>query len=101
MKKTAVLYARYSTENQRQESIVAQVRAIKTWAEKNDIDIIREYTDEGISGTSDDRPGFLRMMQELPGIKPDYVLVHKFDRFARNRYDAAIYKRQLEKIGAG
>jgi site-specific DNA recombinase len=53
----AVAYARYSSDNQRQESITAQLRAVNSYAEKNGINIIREYTDEALSGTDDDRPG--------------------------------------------
>jgi site-specific DNA recombinase len=96
----AVAYARYSSDNQRQESITAQLRAVNSYAEKNGINIIREYTDEALSGTDDDRPGLQRLIAELRDTRPQLVLVHKLDRFARNRYDSAIYRRELQKVGA-
>ena len=99
--KTAVAYARYSSDNQREESISAQLRAIRAYATKNEIEIIREYVDEARSATTDDRPDFQRMVEDIRAgvISPDLVLVHKTDRFARNRYDAAVYKRQLAQAG--
>ncbi|MGB9860485.1 MAG: recombinase family protein, partial [Moorellaceae bacterium] len=98
----AVAYARFSSDNQREESITAQLRAIREYAAKHNIIIIREYTDEARSATTDDRPGFLQMISDLRNgvIRPDLVLVHKLDRFARNRYDAAIYRREIQRAGA-
>lgn len=96
----AVAYARYSTDRQRGESIDAQLRAIQAWADKNNVEIIRVYIDEAESATDDDRPEFQKMIAELTVTKPDLVLTHKMDRFARNRYDSAIYKREIQKVGA-
>lgn len=99
--KYAVAYARFSSDNQREESITAQLRAIREYAEKHGITVIREYTDEAESATTDDRPGFLRMISDLrDGLRVDLVLIHKFDRFARNRYDSAVYKREIQRAGA-
>jgi len=99
--KTAVTYARFSSDNQREESITAQLRAIREYAARNGIQIIREYTDEARSATTDDRPGFLQMIRDLKdGLRVDLVLVHKLDRFARNRYDAAVYRREIQRAGA-
>ncbi|MBE3582322.1 MAG: recombinase family protein [Thermoanaerobacteraceae bacterium] len=97
----AVAYARFSSDNQREESITAQLRAIREYAQKHNIEIIKEYTDEARSATTDDRPGFLRMIADLKnGLKVDLVFVHKLDRFARNRYDAAVYRREIQRAGA-
>ena len=91
--KTAVAYARFSSDNQREESIAAQLRAIREYAARNGIEIVRTYTD--------DRPGFQRMIADLRnGLRLDLVLVHKLDRFARNRYDGAVYRREIQKAGA-
>ncbi|MGE5586266.1 MAG: recombinase family protein [Bacillota bacterium] len=99
--KYAVAYARFSSDNQREESITAQLRAIREYAAREGITIVREYTDEARSATTDDRPGFLRMMADLKdGVKVDLVLVHKLDRFARNRYDAAVYPGEIQRAGA-
>ena len=98
--KTAFAYGRYSSDRQNEESIEAQLRAIEIYARKNDIEIIKIYTDEAKTGTNDERPGFQQMISELNEYKPDLVLTHKMDRFARNRYDSAIYKRAIQKAGA-
>lgn len=93
----AVAYARFSSDDQREESIDAQMRAIKEYAARNDIVIIKEYTDEAQSARSDRRPAFQRMFTELPDLDVQIVLVHKLDRFSRDRYDTAFYKRQLKQ----
>lgn len=95
----AAFYGRFSSNNQREESIDAQFRAVKEFAEKNDYEIVAEYTDKAKSGTSDKRPEFLRMMKDCEKGIFDYVIVHKLDRFSRNKYDSAIYKRKLKQYG--
>lgn len=94
-----VIYARYSSSNQREESITAQIRACKEYAEKQGYFVVKIYTDEEKSAQTDDRPNFLRMINDIKNgtVKADIVLVHKLDRFARNRYDSAYYKRELRR----
>ncbi len=91
----AVAYARYSSDNQRSESIDAQLHDIREWAIDNGYQIVRVYTDEAETGTSDDRDGFLQMIADSRNGDYEAVLVHKSDRFARNKWDAAIYKKAL------
>ncbi|HAE61066.1 MAG TPA: recombinase family protein [Eubacteriaceae bacterium] len=91
----AVAYARYSSDNQRDASIDAQLREIKEYASKNNITIIQEYVDKALSGTTDKRPEFLKMIDDSMNKEFDVVLVHKLDRFSRKRYDSAIYKKKL------
>ncbi|MDR9788391.1 MAG: recombinase family protein [Peptococcaceae bacterium MAG4] len=64
--------------------------------------MVKVYTDEARSATTDDRPGFLQMVEDIKSgrVKADLLLVHKLDRFARNRYDSAFYKRELRRAGA-
>lgn len=95
----AAIYARYSSDNQREESIDAQIRAIKEYAERNSITIAKVYTDEARSATTADRPGFLQMVKDSALGIFDAVIVHKLDRFSRDRYDSAFYKRQLKRNG--
>lgn len=95
----AAIYARYSSDNQREESIEAQVRAIKEYADKNGIMITKVYTDEAKSATTDNRPKFLEMIKDSEFRLFDAVIVHKLDRFSRDRYDSAYYKRVLKKNG--
>lgn len=97
--KTAYVYARFSSDNQREESIDAQLRACREYCSRQGIEILQEYRDEAKSATTDKRPGFQAMFQDLRrGV--DYIIVHKLDRFSRDRYDAAYYRRLIKKAGA-
>ena len=96
---TAVIYARYSSDNQREESIEGQIRECTSYAEKNDITIVKHYIDRAISAKTDNRPQFQQMIKDSDKKLYDIVLVWKLDRFARNRYDSARYKTQLKKNG--
>ena len=95
----AVIYARYSSENQREESIEGQLRECTAYCQKNDITIVRSYIDRALSAKTDNRPDFQRMIKDSAKGLFDVVLVWKLDRFARNRYDSAHYKAQLKKYG--
>jgi DNA invertase Pin-like site-specific DNA recombinase/TolA-binding protein len=93
----AVIYARYSSDSQREESIEGQLRECKAFAEKNDITILGSYIDRALSAKTDDRPEFQKMVADSAKRMFDAVIVWKLDRFARNRYDSAHYKRLLDK----
>lgn len=95
--KKAVIYARYSSERQNEQSIAGQIAECTQWAKNNDITIIDTYHDEALTGKTDKRPAFQKMITDAKNGKFDYILVYKLDRFARNRYDSAIYKAQLKK----
>lgn len=97
--KTGVIYARYSSASQNEQSIAGQVDVCTKWAEANDVKIIHIYHDEALSGKTDKRPDFQKMIKAAKSRKFDYIIVYKLDRFARNRYDSAIYKAQLKKHG--
>ena len=95
----AAIYARYSSDNQREESIEGQIRECMEYAEYNDIEIVGQYIDRAFSAKTDDRPDFLRMVNDSSKRLFDIVLVWKLDRFARNRYDSAFYRYNLRKNG--
>ena len=95
----AALYARFSSDNQRSESIDAQIRAMKHYCSQRGYVIVNTYTDEAKSATTDRRPAFQQMIADSREHTFDILLVHKLDRFARNRYDSAVYKRELKKNG--
>lgn len=95
----AVIYARYSSSNQREESIEGQLRECHRYAEAHGFRIVKEYTDAAISGRSDARPAFQRMVREAESGAFSALIVWKLDRFARNRHDAAVYRYQLKKSG--
>ena len=96
---TAVIYARYSSDNQREESIEGQIRECTAYAEKNGITVVKHYIDRALSAKTDNRPDFQQMIKDSEKRLFDIVLVWKLDRFARNRYDSAHYKRILKKNG--
>lgn len=100
IRKSAVAYARFSSSNQREESIDAQLRAIREYCEKENIDLIKTFKDEAMTGKTDDRADFQNMIRQLlkGNLSVDYVLVHKFNRFARNKYDSALYKKKLRDV---
>lgn len=95
----AAVYARFSSDNQRDESIDAQVRAVEDYAQKNSIEIIKIYVDKAKSATSDKRPEFQKMIKDSELGIFDTLIVHKLDRFSRNKYDSAVYKRKLKVNG--
>ena len=95
----AVIYARYSSDNQREESIEGQIRECTAYAEKNGITILRHYIDRALSAKTDNRPEFQNMIKDSGKRLFDMVIVWKLDRFARNRYDSARYKTTLKKNG--
>lgn len=94
-----VIYARYSSHNQREESIEGQVRRCKEYANANGITIINEYCDRAISGKTDKREQFQKMIKDSAGGQFSCIIMYTVDRFARNRYDAAIYKAKLKQNG--
>lgn len=95
----AVIYARYSSDSQREASIDGQLRECKEYAERNDITIVSNYIDRAYSAKTDNRPEFQRMIKDSNKQFFDIVLVWKLDRFARNRYDSAHNKALLRKNG--
>lgn len=95
----AAVYARFSSDNQREESIDAQLHAIQDYADKNGIIIVAKYVDKARSATTDDRPQFLQMIEDSKEGRFNILLVHKLDRFARNRQDSIGYRMKLKKNG--
>lgn len=95
-----VIYARYSSDMQREESIDAQIRYCKEEIARNpNMVLVGVYYDEAISGKFDDREDFQNMIADAREHKFDQIMVHKFSRFARNQYDSVIYKKKLRDIG--
>ena len=95
----AVIYARYSSDSQREESIEGQLRECWEYAERNNMTIVGTYIDRALSAKTADRPEFQRMIKDSAKELFEIVLVWKLDRFSRDRYDSAHYKRILKKNG--
>lgn len=95
----AVIYARYSSHSQTEQSIEGQLRDCREYADRNGYTVIGEYIDRALSGSTDDRPDFQRMIKDAAKRQFERVIVWKLDRFARNRYDSATYKHKLRQFG--
>lgn len=94
-----VIYARYSSKKQNETSIEAQLKECYEFCRKNNYIVIGEYIDEALTGKNDNRLQFQKMMKDSWQKKFQGIIVYKLDRFARNRYDSAIYKSKLKKNG--
>ena len=97
--KRAVIYARFSSSRQREESIEGQVRECKAFAEHEGYTIQQIYADRAISGRTSERPEFQKMIADSKQKTFQYCIVYTFDRFSRDSYDSANYKHILKKNG--
>ncbi len=95
----AVIYARFSSDKQNEASIEGQLRECMQYAEYNGMQVIGNYIDRAFSAKTDHRPEFQHMIKDSYKNLFDIVLVWKLDRFSRDRYDSAHYKRILKKNG--
>lgn len=95
----AVIYARYSSHNQRDCSIEQQVADCEAYAKQNNLRVVKIYADRHLSGTNDKRPEFQKMLRDAAHGRWPFVICWKLDRFARNRYDSATYKYRLKRHG--
>lgn len=96
-----MLYLRYSSNSQTEQSIEGQRRVCTEYAVHNDIDIVSEYVDRATSASHDvqKRLSFQKMIKDSAYKRFDCVIVYKLDRFARNRYDAAENRQKLKANG--
>ena len=97
---SCVIYARFSSHGQNEQSIEAQVRICKEFAESKGLKTVNIYNDKARTGTNDSRPEFQKMITDAQSGAFKYIIVYMFDRFARNRRDSIMYKEMLkEKYG--
>ena len=96
-----VLYMRYSSDRQTEQSIEGQQRVCTEFCQRKGYTIINKYIDRATSAYKDTekRIEFNRMIRESEKGQFQAVIVYKLDRFARNRYDSATYKAKLKKNG--
>ena len=97
--KTAVIYARYSSDSQTEQSIEGQLRVCEEYAKQNDILILATYIDRAMTGKNDMRPDFQRMIKDSARKEWTFVLVYRLDRFSRNKYETAMHKKTLRDNG--
>ena len=90
----AVLYARYSSDSQRDASIEDQLRLCRLHAERQGWTVSDSYTDRAISGASLLRPGIQELIQDAGRDRFDIVLAEAMDRLSRDQEDiAGLFKR--------
>ena len=95
-----VIYARYSAgPRQTDQSIEGQLRVCTDFCKQRGLTVVDTYCDRHISGRTDERPEFQRLIADAKRKKFEAVVVYKTDRFARNKYDSAVYKRELKRNG--
>lgn len=94
-----VIYARFSSHNQTEQSIEGQIAVCEEYAKRNNYTIVGQYIDRAYTGTNDSRPDFQRMIEDSSKKLFEGVLVYQLDRFSRNRYDSALNKNKLKKNG--
>lgn len=100
MNERAVIYARFSRESQREESIDAQVRACREYCRKKGYIIVKIYKDEAKSGTTiAKRDNYKAMLADARQNIYDVIIFHKLDRNARNEYDYYNFKRKILSLG--
>lgn len=98
--RNAVIYARYSSERQTEQSIEGQLRKCNEYAAQNNLNIVDTYIDRAMTGTNDNRPAFQQMLADCSKPVPwDIVLVYAIDRFGRNSIEIAVNKQKLKKNG--
>lgn len=98
-KKIAVAYARFSSEKQREESIMHQIEMIEKYCSDKGVELVKHYIDEARSGTNTNRESFQLMMMDAKYANWDYVMVYKMDRLSRNVSDALNTKKELNALG--
>ena len=94
-----VIYARYSSHNQTEQSIEGQLNVCYDYAKQNNLNVLDEYIDRAYTGTNDSRPNFQRMLEDAKTRTFQGILVYQLDRFSRNKYDSVIAKYELKKYG--
>jgi len=83
--KNAVIYARFSSHAQNEQSIEGQMQECYAFAERSGLKVIHEYIDRALTGTTDKRPEFLRMIEDSKRRGFAFVIVYQLDRFARRK----------------
>ena len=96
---TAVIYARYSSHAQKEESIEQQVEECMAFAEQNGLKVVNIYADKAVSGKTDRRSSFQRMMRDAEKLEFSVVIAYKSNRISRNMLQALTYENKLENLG--
>ena len=94
--KTAIIYARYSSASQTEQSIEGQLHVCNQYAKANDLVVVDTYIDRATTGTNDNRAAFQQMLKDSETAAWEVVLVYAIDRFGRNSIEVAMNKQRLK-----
>lgn len=93
------MYARFSSHRQGEQSIEGQIAAARKYAKDHNLNIVHEYVDRAISGRTDDREDFQKMLRDTAKHQFSVIILWKIDRFGRNREEIAFNKHRCTKNG--
>lgn len=96
--RSAVIYARFSSHNQREESIEQQVAECKVFAEQNNLEIVEVYADAAVSGKTENRTQFQRLKRDAQRRKFSTIIAYKSNRIARNMMNALIFENEMSAL---
>ena len=94
-----VIYARFSSSGQREESIEGQVKVCTEYAENNDYTVIGTYVDRALTGRNDKRPDLQRLLSDSNNNNFQAVIVYSIDRFGRNLQQCLTNENKLKQNG--
>lgn len=97
--KSAIIYARYSSASQTEQSIEGQLHVCTQYAKANDLIVVDTYIDRATTGTNDNRAAFQQMLKDSENATWEVVLVYAIDRFGRNSVEVALNKQRLKTNG--
>lgn len=91
----AVIYARFSSSSQREASIDEQVKVCKDYAEKNNYEVVKVYSDSALTGKTDERPALKKLLTDSSKNNFNIVLVYSIDRFGRDLVQTLLNEKKL------
>ena len=97
--KNAVIYARFSSDLQREESIDVQLRACREYAVHKELNIVGVYADEAVSGKTANRSQYQKLLRDCQRGDFSVILIHKYDRIGRNLGEHVNLTAKLDKLG--
>lgn len=97
--KIGVIYARYSSANQREESIEQQIAECRSFAETNGITVTEIYADAAQTGRNEKRTAYQKLLRDAKKGTFRYILAYKSSRIARNMFNALQFENEMERRG--
>lgn len=94
-----VIYARFSSHNQREESIEQQIAECRAYAASHGLNIVGEYADAAVTGRTDRRPQYQKMRRDAEKGAFTVILAYKSNRIARNMVNALMFEGEMERLG--